>query len=130
MDKIEEMVKWAENIPMEDLFSEIRRISGLSDLKFTYKVVERNNSVRIYFESQDLIDKVGFLKLMFKEIVISQFNSEVTYKAYDDEDEPTFHYWGTASFSYTHPSGGSNGCTFLTFWYDDRRGWTFDQRGY
>lgn len=125
---IEEMKEWAEKVPMEELFSELRRITGLPDLKFTSRVVERNNSVRILFESQDLVDKVGFLKLMFKEIVISQFNSEVVYKAYEGE-EPAYHFWGTADFSYTHPSGGSNGCTFLTFWYDDRKGWTFDQRG-
>ena len=125
---IEEMKEWAEKVPMEDLFSELRQITGLSDLKFTSRVVERNNSVRILFESQDIVDKVGFLKLMFKEIVISQFNSEVVYEAHKGE-EPAYHLWGTASFRYTHPSGGSNGCTFLTFWYDDRKGWTFDQRG-
>ena len=124
----EEMREWAEKVPMEDLFSELRRITGLSDLKFTSRVVERNNSVRILFESQDLVDKVGFLKLMFEEIVISQFNSAVVYDAYGDE-EPAYHFWGTANFSYTHPSGGSNGCTFLAFCYDDRKGWTFDQRG-
>ena len=120
---IEEMKEWAEKIPMEDLFSEIRRLTGLSDLKFTYKVVEQRNSVRIFFESQDLIDKVGFLTLLFREITISQFNSEVKYKSTDDGYMLTF--WGTAQFSYSHPSGGSNGHTFLTFWYDDKSGWTF-----
>lgn len=120
---IEEMKEWAEKVPMEELFSELRRITGLSDLKFTSRVVERNNSVRILFESQDLVDKVGFLKLMFKEITISQFNSEVIAK----NGEPLF--WGTADFSYTHPDGGSNGKTFLTFWYDDKLGWKFEQRG-
>ena len=125
---IEEMKEWAEKVPMEDLFSELRQITGLSDLKFTSRVVDQNNYVHILFESQDLVDKVDFLKLMFKEIVISQFNSEVVYKAYEGE-EPAYHFWGTADFSYTHPSGGSNGCTFLTFWYDDRKGWTFGQRG-
>lgn len=122
----EQLIEWANNIPMEELWSELRRITGLSDLKFTSKVVERRGYVGIEFESQDLADKVGFLKLMFKEIIISQFNSKI-YESDDDDHRPS--YWGTASFSYTHPSGGSNGCTFLTFWYDDRRGWRFEQRG-
>lgn len=117
---IEQLKEWAEQIPMEELFTELRRLTGLADLKFTHKVVEGRGSVRILFESQDLVDKVGFLKLMFKEITISQFNSEVTVK----NGEPLF--WGTADFSYTHPSGGTNGCTFLTFWYDDIHGWQFD----
>lgn len=128
MPDMEQMKEWAENIPLDDLWNEIRRITELLDLKFTSKVIERNGSVRIAFSSQDLVEKVSFLKLMFREIVISEFNSNVIFKAYGDE-EPAFHYWGTASFSYTHPSGGSNGCNFLSFWYDDRKGWTFEPRG-
>lgn len=129
MADIEEKIAWAEKIPMEELYAELRRLTGLIDLKFTSKVRESRGYVIIDFESQDLADQVGFLKLMFKEIRISNFNSEVVFKAYGDEEEPTFHYWGTASFSYTHPSGGTNGCTFLTFWYDDRKGWQFEQSG-
>ena len=125
----EKLMKWAETIPMEGLFDEIKRLTELNDLKFTYKVVEGRSGVRIEFESQDLADKVGFLRLMFKEIYISQFNSEVYFKEEDDE-EARPRYWGTASFRYNHPSGGSNGCTFLTFWYDDKRGWEFDYRSF
>lgn len=122
---IEQVIEWAESVPMDELYNELRRLTGLSDLKFTSKVVNRNNSIRILFESQDLIDKVGFLKLMFKEIKITQFNSEVVYKTAEDDTEYLL-FWGTVDFSYTHPSGGSNGCTFLTFWYDDIHGWRFE----
>lgn len=122
---IEQVIEWAESVPMDELYNELRRLTGLSDLKFTSKVVNRNNSIRILFESQDLIDKVGFLKLMFKEIKITQFNSEVVYKTAEDDTEYLL-FWGTVDFSYTHPSGGSNGYTFLTFWYDDIHGWRFE----
>lgn len=122
---VEEKIKWAEEIPIEILYEEIRKRTRLTDLKFTSKIVERNNGVRILFESQDLSDKVGFLKLMFSEIKIAQFNSEIIYKSYDNED-PILRWWGTVQFSYTHPSGGSNGCTFMTFWYDDIHKWQFD----
>ena len=123
----EKTIEWAERIPMEELYAELRRLTGLSDLKFTKKIKEsRNDDVYITFESQDLIDQVGFLKLMFKKIRITNFNSKVYYKEIDNKNLP--HYWGTVCFSYSHPSGGSNCCTFLTFWYDDRKGWEFDQR--
>lgn len=124
----EQLLEWAENIPMEELYSELRRLTGLTDLKFTKKIRESRGTIIIDFESQDLVDQVGFLKLMFKEIKISNFNSEVYYKSIDEE-EAVPRYWGTACFRYTHPSGGSNGCTFLTFWYEDRKGWEFEQRG-
>ena len=121
-----DMKEWAEQIPMDELWAEIRHMTGLPDLKFSHTVADRNGSVRIYFESQDLVDKVGFLKLMFREIKIERFNSEVRRKN-DDDDRETgeYFYWGTAAFSYTHPGGGSNCCTFLAFQYDDRKGWEF-----
>lgn len=121
----EQLIEWAEKIPMDELFDEIRRLTGLPDLKFTSKVEENRNSVRILFESQDLVEKVGFLKLMFSEIHIANFNSEVKQrKNEDDELEP--YYWGIASFRYTHPSGGYNGHNFMYFWYNDKKGWKFD----
>lgn len=120
------LIEWAEQIPMDELYAELRKLTGIADLKFTTKIRESNGYVFILFESQDLADQVGFLKLMFKEIRIANFNSKVYYDTTDDEERPR--YYGTACFDYSHPSGGSNGCTFLTFWYDDRKGWEFELR--
>ena len=121
--------QWSETIPVEELFSEIRKVTGLDDLKFEHKIAsDRYDCPRLEFTSQDLAEKTGFLKLMFKELYIANFNSEI-YEDYDKETYEyfgTFHLWGTVSFSYTHPGGGSNGKTFMTFWYDDRQGWKFD----
>lgn len=125
----EQLIEWAEQIPMDELYSKIRQLTGLSDLKFTSKVKDVRGHIVVQFASQDLADRVGFLKLIFKEIQITQFNSEVYLKAENEDEEPIPRYWGTASFSYTHPSGGSNGQTFLHYWYDDRTGWEFDERG-
>lgn len=119
----EQLAEWARQIPIEELWNEIRKLTRLADLKFSYEVVERNGYARILFESQDLVDQVGFLRLIFDEIRVTNFNSEV--RARDGIP----YFWGTANFSYHHPSGGSNGCGFLTFWYDDQKGWTFEQRG-
>lgn len=118
----EEMLKWAESIPIEELYDELRHLTGLLDLKFTSMVaLDRCDQPIIRFSSQDLVEKVGFLKLMFASIIIKEFNSSVKY----NEDDDQFSFWGTACFNYTHLRGGSNGCTFLTFWYTDA-GWKFD----
>lgn len=120
----EKMMEFAESVPMDELFEYLRKITGLPDLKFTYKVEEnRMGEPIIRFSSQDLVDKVGFLKLMFSEIHIGEFNSQIAY----DKDNEQYYYWGTADFSYNHPSGGSNGCRFCSFWYKNGS-WTFDDR--
>lgn len=114
--------KFAESIPMDELFSEIKRVTELPDLKFTYKIVEsRTGMPRITFQSQDLVDKVGFLKLIFQELVISEFNSEIFSK--DGE----YIFWCTVTISYEHPDGGSNGKTFYMANYSKKRGWEFDK---
>ena len=120
----EEMFKWAEQIPMDELYDYLRKLTGLADLQFTTKIIEdREGKPRIMFQSQDLVEKVGFLKLMFSSIIISQFNSNIKF----DKDLNDFYFWGTAAFSYNHPHGGSNGCTFCTFWYKNHA-WTFSDR--
>ena len=97
---------------MDELFNELKRVTGINDLKFTYTIKEdRYGMPRITFESQDLVDRVGFLKLIFQDIKISNFNSQVLYK--DDK----FIYWCTIDFHYNHPGGGSNGKTFYSARY-------------
>ena len=124
----EQLVAWAEKIPMEELYDILRKVTGISDLKFTSKVLEGNyNRVIIAFESQDLSDKIGFLNLIFKEIKIQQFNSEVSYSDNDDF-ETTPYYWGTVDFRWTSKSNGHNGLTFMNIWYEDKKGWTYELR--
>ena len=41
-------------------------------------------------------------------------------------DNGKMYWWGTAAFEYDHPNGGSNGHTFLSFWYDGS--WQFENR--
>ena len=118
----EKIMKFAESIPMDELFDEIKKLTGIQDIKFTHKLHDRGNRVFIQFESDELVDKVGFLKLMFKSIKIAQFSSCVEYSR-DGED---LLYWGSASFRYDHPGGGSNGCEFLNFtYYEKTKTWEF-----
>lgn len=118
----EQLMKFAESIPMEDLFEEIRRVTNLHDLKFTYKIEDRGSWVLIRFSSDELVEKVGFLRLMFASIRIEQFNSNIQMTKDDEE----LIYWGSASFRYDHPGGGSNGCEFLNFRYPEKtKTWEF-----
>lgn len=126
---LEKAMEFVKTIPMDELYDVIRRITNLPDLTFTEQIkIDKWDQPQISFESQDIADKVGFLRLMFKEIQIANFNSSVKYV--DNEDDPTqpgyFYYWGTACFRYTHPNGGSNGCDFLSFKYIQNQGWKFD----
>lgn len=117
MDKLFE---FAEQIPMEELYAEIRKRTGLSDLKFNHRVADSRGAVRIYVESEDIVEKLPrFLTLMFSEMVLSTFNTEVV------EKDGKIFWWGSISFRYHHPSGGSNGYNFLTFWYENNS-WTFE----
>lgn len=107
---IEEMQQFIDSIPMEELYSELRRVTGLSDLKFTKTIkTDRWGYPYISISSQDLVDKVGFLKLIFAEIYVKTFNSSIKQ---EENDPHKFYYWCTIDFDYTHPGGGHNGKTF------------------
>lgn len=119
----EQALEFAQTIPFEELFEEIRRVTGLQDLVFTkeFRTNYRGDVIPEY-SSQDITDKVGFLNLLFKTIKITQFSSQISY----DDRTASPYYWGTVDFSYTHHSGGSNGHTFMTVWYEPaKNGWTF-----
>ena len=126
--------QYAEEIPFNELFDYIKKLTGIDDLTFEIKFTEdRFGKIRPTFKSQDLVDKVGFLKLIFSEIEISSFNSEIvvdTPKDYHDMDytmDYPLRYWCTVDFSYNHPGGGSNGKTFLTAWYQNN--WEYRLEG-
>ena len=120
----EEALEFAKSIPFEGLFDEIRAVTGIQDLEFTVNLDRKNYKGDIIpaYTSQDIADRTGFLNgLLFKSIVIAQFNSEVCYHTEDKR----LYYWGTVAFKYVHPAGGSNGHTFMTVWYDAVNGWEF-----
>ena len=126
--------EFAHEIPFNELFAKISQLTGLNDLKFSVKFVNGREGLRPEFESQDLVDKVGFLKLIFSSIKITSFNSAIAIdkpRNYDDIDYTKtypIYYWCTVDFSYEHPGGGSNGKTFLTAWYQDNQ-WQYRLEG-
>lgn len=115
-----EKLEWIDTIPFDELFDEIRSLTNTSDLDFTTKVMNTGWDVYVRVTSQDLVDRVGFLKLMFKKLVIE---GDLVVRKKDSE----FQMWGHFSFSYVHPDSGSNGYAFLSCSYDDNKGWTFKE---
>lgn len=125
------LVAWANSIPYEGLWDKLRGMTHIRDLRFEHSVSDRRGYVRVFFQSEDLAPRTGFLRLMFEELYVSQFNSEVKYATKEvadrlgiEEGEP--YWWGTACFDYQHPGGGSNSHKFLSFVYSDKQGWAFN----
>lgn len=119
-----EAMNFANSIPMGDLFEEIKRVTGINDLHMTYKITEnRDGKPVINFKSQDLSDRIGFLNLIFKEIVVSNFNSSIVYR------NNNYIYWCTIEFRYTHPGGGQNGQCFYCARYSNNT-WEFGDHLY
>lgn len=123
----EELKAWAEQVDLSPLWQEIRKVTGLDDLNFSYKIKETRSGLSLDFTSQNLAERTGFLKLMFKDLFITQFSSGIIWKS-KTVDEPYASIWGSVDFTYNHPGGGSNGISFLRYWYSDKRGWEFDDR--
>lgn len=118
LDKAE---KFVEDIPMSELFDEIKRFLDLPDLKFKCRLCHDSNDMPyITFKSQNLVEKVGFLKHLFSEIYISTFHSSTV-----EKEDGSLMFWCTIAFDYIHPGGGSNGKVFYKATYKNGF-WDFD----
>lgn len=121
--KLAKYNEFVDSIQFDELFDYIRKVTGLNDLKFVTTVKEnRNGKPVISFTSQNIVDKVGFLKLIFSSLTVANFNSEIKYKS----EIESFIYWCTVAIQYEHPNGGSNGVTFLRAIYKNGY-WEFDK---
>ena len=121
---------FANDIDFETLFTYIRKVTGLDDLKFTVKINEdRYGYAYPVFSTDNIIDVAPeFLKLTFSELTISSFNSQINAnepKDYHDLDytqDYPLRYWCTVALDWAGYNGGTNGKTFLSAHYDET-GW-------
>lgn len=118
-----ELFAFGESVPMEELFNKLREVTGIPELEFDYEIKKYpyGNGVGIKFQSQDIVDKVGFLDLMFKTLYIYTGSNQI----FVDEQTGELTYWAVISFRYDLQSLGSNGSDFMTVWYSGSKGWTF-----
>ena len=128
----QKLMEWASTIPMEELYSEIRRVTKISNLKFTSKIDERmgadgNMLIRILFSSQELTDQIGFLNLLISQLNIANGTSVIKYKKIDENIYPI--YYGEVFLKCSIHGGigrNTHTCELFSFKYDDRTGWTFN----
>ena len=122
-DKEQELFAFGKSVPMEELFDKIREVTGLPELKFDYEIKKYpyGNGIGIKFQSQDIVDKAGFLDLMFKTLYIDTSNNQI----FADEQTGELTYWAVISFRYDLQSGGYNGSNFMRVWYSASNGWLF-----
>lgn len=126
--------QFAHEIPFDELFSYIEKVTGLQlqwNLKFR---TDRYGDLIPSFESNDVVDSAGWLKLIFKSLRIASFNSAIAedrpHSMYDRSDEDRdarsypLYYWCTVAIDYDHHDGGSNGKTFLSAQYRNGE-WNF-----
>ena len=119
---IEKAKEFFHSIPIEELSDEIRKRTGLSDLIFNTKIKDREYRLIIEYDSQDIVEKVGFLKLIFRELRVKAEGLVEQSKAGDE-----LVFWCTVDMDYYHPGGGHNGFPFLYARYTDKTGWHFEE---
>jgi len=74
---------------------------------------------RLSIDSDEMASHAGVLKKSFKTLKVRTFNSD-----YNDKEKT---FWMTINWGFQLASGGSNGFSILTAWYDTKtKKWTFE----
>lgn len=124
------MNEFKQNLDLNPLFDWLREVTGINDLKFE---VDRKQDNRIYWSSQNIVDKVGVMKFAFSEVVIESFSNGIATTAPDyyssekidyDKDYDLY-YWVSIHFAYRAKGGGTNGVDLASAQYKDGK-WKFD----
>ena len=106
MTKIEKL----QTIQVSNLPQLISNIVGYN-VEINHIKVSTNGNGYISFDSNSLIDYTGIMKPFYERFQISSFSNGFT--TGDKE-----YYWVIVNFSFTYKSGGSNGSTITTVFYD------------
>ena len=137
--------KFLEELSLEDLFTEIKKVTNLDHLQFTIKREFKSyeGCVVLSFTSQDVEKDIqGFVGLIFDEMRIDCHRGWVShylngrhfrvddlddleYISFDDINKIQRGFTGNVHLSYHHPGGGSNGHDFMGFEYKEGEGWNF-----
>jgi len=104
-----------DSIPFEDLFQEIREITNIPELEFTYEVKDYGSDIYVYFSSQNIIGLThSVVDLMYDELVIKQSYST---RIFLERRYGYFGFSGGVEFDGTRE--------FLSFIYTEKDGWKF-----
>ena len=103
--------EFIETIDLEPLYNEIKKVIGDNSINFKSNIRENYGEKWIEIESDNLLDKIGVMNLVFKSIHLETFNSSIVYK----KDTNEIYWWGTIDFRYHNFHGGYNGVELLRF---------------
>ena len=120
----DEIRAFIDNIPMEPLYNEIRRILNIPELEFEYEAYPSNGAYEVDIYSQDFIDMMPeAIKFLFKEMLVvsNPYDTHVI-------RERRYGYYmfkGSIKLTCYTESGVLNGVEILDFAYDESNGWRF-----
>jgi hypothetical protein len=131
--------QFAQRIPLDELFDYLRNITGIPDLQFETKISNKVGSPDVFFISNDVSDKIGWLSCIFSKVRLVSISRTINvgknfferrndhgreFKANTTGD---YKYWVWVGVEYTpyeNPSTSPR-MGFLTAQYSDAYGWEF-----
>lgn len=131
--------KFAQQIPLDALFDYLRDITGIPDIQFETKISDKAGGPDVFFISNDISDKIGWLSCIFSKVCLVSITRTINvgknfferrndngreFKANTTGD---YKYWVWVGIDYipyenpnTNPRMG-----FMTAQYSNKYGWEF-----
>ena len=118
-----ELMKWAENIPIDELLDEIRDVINLPNLEFTVDIRDNDYDIIIDVKSSSLINTSTLTSVMFTGLCVecNLVVSEKNYKPFVEGD-------CRVAYIYTDRGMVSDAITIMHCYYDDKQGWVFKRK--
>ena len=130
--------EFANRIPLDELFDYIRSITGIPDIQFETKISDGTVFPDVFFISNDISDKIGWLDTIFSRVRIISYNRTINigknlyerqgstqeFKANSTGD---YKYWvrrGIEYIAHIQPNSSPT-IGFMTAQYSDKYGWEF-----
>ena len=141
-EQIEELkAEFMQEIPVNEIFAQIRKAVNIPDLQLGYKITDMNGGY-LDITSENIIKYGGIFQLAFSELYIKSFSGsckwedkEVFDRLWEDGDieglksykprKENIKWWGDVNLTFKYLNGGTNGACIMTFQYDTTNGLTY-----
>ena len=122
-DTNRDAVEFVKSIDFEPLWKFIQEKVGEAVAFETPEIrVSRRNTVTIEWQSENLAERAGIMKIAYKNLRICNFGGAVVK---DTENDGKLKYWCSAHWGFEYRDGGSNGSGIAHVRYTDELGWEF-----
>lgn len=132
--------EFANRIPMDELYDYIRKVLGIPDLQFETTMSNREigGSTDIYFESNNFVDKLGCMNMIFSDMCVyscsriisigeNAFERSSGAPKFKANTTGEYKYWvnvGICFHTYRQPKYSGDE-PFMRAAYSDKYGWEF-----